>query len=108
VARRRCRRRVPDAGGPTLRPRLAAALADGPSRIVATSPSALRGLLALAGDEAITGRFRTTLTTCIGATTAGAARELGFEWLAEAPMQRADSLADAVAAALQMPPGGSR
>ncbi len=97
---------APDAS----RPRLAAAMADGPiDAIVATSGSTLRGLLALA--EAGAGgaeRFRATLTVCIGASTATAARALGFAWLAEAPMQRSDNLADAVASALAMPQGGAR
>jgi len=105
------------------RSRLADALADGPiDAIVATSGSTLRGLLALAAalhdpmardaadgsaPDAIaaSARLLTTLTVCIGPSTAEAARELGFEWLAEAPMQRPDSLAAAVAAALTMPQG---
>jgi hydroxymethylbilane synthase len=88
------------------RARLSSALADGPiDGIVVTSGSTLRGLLALAG-EGVSSRIRASLTVCIGPSTAAVARDLGFEWLVEAPMQRADSLADAVAAALTMPQGG--
>jgi len=101
--------RTQEAPEPSRR-RLLAALADGPiDAILATSGSTLRGLLALAAAVDVpTARIRSTLTVCIGPSTGETARELAFEWLAEAPMQRADSLADAVAAALTMPQEGAR
>jgi hydroxymethylbilane synthase len=78
------------------RPALAEALADGPlDGVVLASPSAVRGILALAGDER--DAVAALPAICVGPRTAAAAREAGFNVAGEASSQDATSLAELAA-----------
>ena len=83
---------------------LAAALDDGPLDIlVLTSGSTVRGLLALAGDDARAAILATPVVVA-GVKTATAASEAGFSLVLVAPAPDAASLADFTARALGAPP----
>ncbi len=78
------------------RPLLALFADGGVGAIVLTSPSTVRGLLALLGPV----ERRVALATpacCIGPTTAAAARDAGFRRVQEAEAQTSAALADLVA-----------
>ena len=78
-------------------PLLDAALAGGPPAVVVlASPSAVRGLLTLAGEE---GRSRLLAlpALCIGRTTGSAAREHGFARVIESERAEIDTLATTAA-----------
>lgn len=80
-------------GPTTSRSLLAEALADGlPAAVVFASGSAVRGFVALGGPR--------LPAVSLGPSTTSVMRELGFEVVAEAEGQNAQSLADAVASAL--------
>ena len=81
------------------RSRLADALAEPLDAITFASGSAARGLLALAGAEVIA-RLLATPAVCIGPTTAGVARDLGFATVVESAAQAADAFGAAVVKAL--------
>ncbi|MDQ3938456.1 MAG: uroporphyrinogen-III synthase, partial [Chloroflexota bacterium] len=88
------------------RPLLDAALRDGQlDALLFASPSAVRGLLALAGED----QRRALLAVpaiCIGPTTTAAAVAAGFSVLATSPDQDADALAELTAGALRRSPQG--
>ncbi|HEY3522705.1 MAG TPA: hydroxymethylbilane synthase [Candidatus Limnocylindrales bacterium] len=75
---------------------LAAALDRSPAAVVLSSPSAVRGLLGLAGKRRADVLGLTAV--CVGPTTAAAAREAGFGTVREATAPDAASVAAAVAA----------
>jgi hydroxymethylbilane synthase len=86
---------------PDSRPLLAAALSDGGiDAVTLASPSAVRGLLALAGDERRAALLALP-AICIGPTSASAARRAGFTVLATSAEQDADSLAELTIGALR-------
>jgi hydroxymethylbilane synthase len=79
------------------RPALERALGDDPPlAVVLASPSAVRGLLALAGSE-LRRQVLGIPALCIGPVTAAAAREHGFLRVAQAAEQDAAALADLAA-----------
>jgi len=65
---------------------------DPPAAVLFASPSAVRGLLALAG-ESDRAAVLAVPAICIGPTTAAAARDSGFTLLGRAATQDADELA---------------
>jgi hydroxymethylbilane synthase len=84
----------------TSRAPLLAALADGrPDAVIFASPSAVRGLLALAppDDHAA---VLSLPAICIGSTTAAAAREAGFTIIARSSTQDSAALAELTARVL--------
>ena len=85
----------------TSLPVLAAALADGPRAWVASSPSAVRGLLALADALGAGATVRALPVVAIGPTTAAKAIRLGLPLAAQAPSPDPGAVADSVAALLQ-------
>jgi hydroxymethylbilane synthase len=88
------------------RARLAGALDDGPlDALVLTSRSGVRGLLALASDDARP-RLLAAPVIAAGAQTAAAAREAGFARILTAPAPDALALAAFTAGALGLPPAG--
>jgi hydroxymethylbilane synthase len=81
----------------TSRPLLEAAFAEGPPQAVLfASPSAVRGLLALGGED-LADDLRRLPAVCVGPTTATAAREHGFSDVCQASDQDASALADLAA-----------
>ena len=75
---------------------LSAALsADLPHAVVFSSPSAVRGLIALAGEGH--SHLLAVPAVCVGQTTASAARAAGFAVVAEADSRQASSLAELTA-----------
>lgn len=88
----------------TSRPLLAQALDEGSlGAIMLASPSAVRGLLALASaDEAAA--FLALPAVCVGPVTAAAARAAGFGKVVEAPGANAEALAEAAAELLATRP----
>lgn len=89
------------------RPLLERALAGGPvAAVIFASPSAVRGLLALARDDlrpAVLGLW----SVAIGPTTAAAVREAGFRLLGVAEMQDAGAVAELTAGMLDPAPQGA-
>jgi len=83
------------------RPALAAALADGPRAWVASSPSAVRGLLALADALGAGAAVRALPVVAIGPTTSAEIVRFGLPFAAEAPSPHPAAVADSVAALLQ-------
>ena len=82
------------------RPRLAAALEDGPlDAVILTSGSTARGLLSLA-DGADRARLAATPAIAAGAPTAAAAREAGFDTVLVAPSPNTRDLVAFTARAL--------
>jgi hydroxymethylbilane synthase len=85
----------------TSRPRLAAALDDGPvDAIVLTSGSTARGILALTADDDARARLLGAPVIAIGEPTARAAREAGFARVLVASSPDGSSLAAFTAVAL--------
>jgi uroporphyrinogen-III synthase len=84
----------------TSLPALAAALADGPRAWVASSPSAVRGLLALADALGAGDAVRALPVVAIGPTTAAEAVRLGLSLAAQAPSPHPGAVAEAVAVAV--------
>jgi hydroxymethylbilane synthase len=80
-------------------PLLAAALERSPVGVVLASPSAVRGLLALAGARSA--EVRAIPALCIGPTTGSAARDAGFSDVREAPSPTAEAVAGVVASLRQ-------
>jgi hydroxymethylbilane synthase len=81
------------------RAKLGAALAEAPiEAVVLASPSAVRGVLELAGPEA--NRILGLPAVCVGPSTARAAREAGFAVVAEAESQDVSALAELTATQL--------
>ncbi len=78
-------------------PLLAAALAESPVAILATSGSTLRGLLTLAAALGAENTVRAIPVVAIGPGTSAEAERLGFTVASEAAMQGPGALADAVA-----------
>ncbi|HUG47639.1 MAG TPA: hydroxymethylbilane synthase [Candidatus Limnocylindria bacterium] len=92
---------------PDSRMLLRRALAGGPlAAVLFASPSAVRGLLALAGDEQRTDVLAVP-AICIGPTTAAAARDAGFTLLGRAGRQDSEALASLAAQLLARPPAGA-
>lgn len=88
---------APPASGPLLE----AAWQQGePSAVIFASPSAVRGLLALARQERRPDLLGVP-AICIGPTTAAAARDAGFTDLVEATSQDAGAIAELTAAAIR-------
>ena len=86
---------------PASRPRLAAALDDGPvDAIVLTSGSTARGILALAADENVRRRLLATPAIAIGEPCAAAARGAGFARVVVATSPEPSTLAAFTAVAL--------
>lgn len=81
-------------------PLIAAALAESPVAIVATSGSTVRGLLALTTAIGAEDHVRAIPVVAIGPGTAAEASRLGFAVAGHAPMQGPGGIADAVAAAV--------
>jgi len=76
---------------------LQAAFAEGsPRALILASPSAVRGLLALAGQQ-LSAELRGLPALCVGPTTAAAAREHGFADVRQAVEQDASVLAEMAA-----------
>jgi hydroxymethylbilane synthase len=90
---------------PSSRALLANALAAGPlAAVVFASPSAVRGLLVLSpADDQVA--LRSLPAICVGPVTAAAAREAGFDRVAESATADAGALAEAVADVLAGPIG---
>jgi uroporphyrinogen-III synthase len=85
-----------DAPG-TSRPLLERALAGrGPAAILFASPSAVHGLLALAGDD-LRQSVLAIPAVAIGPTTAAAVRDAGFALIGQAETQDASALAELTA-----------
>jgi hydroxymethylbilane synthase len=96
-----------DEAPPMSRPLLEAALAgDVPSVLLLASPSAARGIVALAGDD-LGERVRRLPALCIGLTTATAARAIGLNVVTEATSPEPGVLAEMAAALLADRAGGS-
>lgn len=85
----------------TSRPALAAALGDGPRAWVASSPSTVRGLLALADALGAGDAVRALPVVAIGPTTSAEIVRLGLPLAAEAPSPHPAAVGDSVAALLQ-------
>jgi uroporphyrinogen-III synthase len=80
---------------------VAAALADPDlSAVVVASPSAVRGLVALAARAARADRLRAIPVVAIGLTTAAAAHDHGFTAVSAAETPSVDGLVNAVSAVL--------
>jgi uroporphyrinogen-III synthase len=88
---------APAASGPRLRE----ALAAGIDAIVLTSGSTARGLIALAGTDAVDALGIPAI--CAGEPTASEARRLGFRTILVASSPGPDAIASAVTAALDAP-----
>lgn len=81
-------------------PALAAALGEGPQAWVASSPSAVRGLLALAEALGAGDAVRALPVVAIGPTTSAEVVRLGLSLAAEAPSPDPGAVAETVAALL--------
>ncbi|HEU0234861.1 MAG TPA: hydroxymethylbilane synthase [Candidatus Limnocylindrales bacterium] len=81
-------------------PALAAALYEGPRAWLASSPSAVRGLLALAGALGVAEAVRALPVVAIGPTTSAEVVRLGLSLAAEAPSPDPGTVAETVAGIL--------
>lgn len=93
-------------GPRTSRPLLERALADGRLQaVLLASPSAVEGLVQIAGDDLVQ-QVLAIPAVCVGPRTAGAARQSGFVVTAEATDQDAGTLAEETARVLAQKPAG--